>query len=45
MSFTIKDVYDKVDYLDSLGKAQISLVKRDADIGVANVMFCWMFKK
>eukprot|EP00092_Neocalanus_flemingeri_P078296 GFUD01097358.1.p1 GENE.GFUD01097358.1~~GFUD01097358.1.p1 ORF type:complete len:438 (+),score=141.71 GFUD01097358.1:29-1315(+) len=35
LSFTIKDVYDKVEYLESLGKAQTSLVKRDADIGVA----------
>ncbi|XP_070573029.1 flotillin-2-like isoform X1 [Ptychodera flava] len=35
LSFTIKDVFDKVDYLDSLGKAQTAVVKRDADIGVA----------
>merc|ERR1719470_471180 len=35
LSFTIKDVYDKVEYLESLGKAQTSSVKRDADIGVA----------
>jgi len=35
LSFTIKDVRDKVEYLQSLGKAQTSLVKRDADIGVA----------
>jgi len=35
LSFTIKDVYDNVRYLDSLGKAQTSSVKRDADIGVA----------
>ena len=35
VSFTIKDVYDQVDYLDSLGKAQTAAVKRDADIGVA----------
>jgi len=35
LSFTIKDVYDNVKYLDSLGKAQTSSVKRDADIGVA----------
>ena len=34
LSFTIKDVYDKVEYLESLGKAQTSSVKRDADIGV-----------
>ncbi|XP_031985419.1 flotillin-2 isoform X5 [Corvus kubaryi] len=35
LSFTIKDVYDKVDYLSSLGKTQIAAVQRDADIGVA----------
>ncbi|MCL4144924.1 UNVERIFIED_CONTAM: hypothetical protein GTU68_003803, partial [Idotea baltica] len=35
LSFTIKDVYDKVEYLTSLGKAQTAAVKRDADIGVA----------
>ncbi|KAK7079849.1 Flotillin-2, partial [Halocaridina rubra] len=35
LSFTIKDVYDRVDYLSSLGKAQTAAVKRDADIGVA----------
>jgi len=35
LSFTISDVYDKVEYLQSLGKAQTSMVKRDADIGVA----------
>lgn len=35
VSFTIKDVYDTVDYLDSLGKTQTAAVKRDADIGVA----------
>ena len=35
VSFTIKDVYDKVDYLTSLGRAQTAIVKRDADIGVA----------
>merc|ERR1712048_900996 len=34
-SFTIKDVYDRVDYLTSLGKARTAAVKRDADIGVA----------
>ena len=37
LSFTIKDVYDKVEYLTSLGKAQTSAVRRDADIGVAQV--------
>merc|ERR1719245_1763182 len=35
LSFTIKDVYDNVDYLQSLGKAQTAAVKRDAEIGVA----------
>uniref|UniRef100_A0A336LQB8 CSON010533 protein n=1 Tax=Culicoides sonorensis TaxID=179676 RepID=A0A336LQB8_CULSO len=35
LSFTIKDVYDDVQYLASLGKAQTANVKRDADAGVA----------
>ncbi|KAK5638315.1 hypothetical protein RI129_012610 [Pyrocoelia pectoralis] len=35
LSFTIKDVYDEVEYLSSLGKAQTAMVKRDADAGVA----------
>ncbi|KAG7459181.1 hypothetical protein JOB18_022758 [Solea senegalensis] len=35
LSFTIKDVYDKLDYLSSLGKTQTAAVHRDADIGVA----------
>merc|ERR1719309_245140 len=35
LSFTIKDVYDRVEYLASLGKAQTAAVKRDAEIGVA----------
>jgi len=35
LSFTIKDITDHVDYLDSLGKTQTAKVKRDADIGVA----------
>ncbi len=35
LSFTIKDVFDNVSYLDSLGKTQTAIVKRDADIGVA----------
>jgi flotillin len=35
LSFTIKDVYDEVQYLASLGKSQTAAVKRDADIGVA----------
>ena len=37
LSFTIKDVYDNVDYLASLGKSQTAAVKRDAEIGVAQV--------
>merc|ERR1712170_22459 len=32
LSFTIKDVYDNVDYLSSLGKTQTAAVKRDAGI-------------
>jgi len=35
LSFTIKDVVDHVDYLDSLGKTQTAKVKKEADIGVA----------
>ena len=35
LSFTIKDIEDRVQYLDSLGKTQTAKVKRDADIGVA----------
>merc|ERR1719234_1818132 len=35
LSFTIKDVYDNVTYLQSLGKAQTAVVRKDADIGVA----------
>merc|ERR1719508_274496 len=35
LSFTIKDVYDKVEYLTSLGRTQTAAVKRDAEIGVA----------
>jgi flotillin len=35
LSFTIKDVYDNVEYLSSLGKSQTANVRRDADIGVA----------
>ncbi|EDO37688.1 predicted protein [Nematostella vectensis] len=35
LSFTIKDIEDHVDYLNSLGKTQTAKVKRDADIGVA----------
>lgn len=33
--FPLQDVYDKVDYLSSLGKTQTAVVQRDADIGVA----------
>lgn len=51
LSFTIKDIEDKVNYLDSLGKTQTAKVKRDADIGVAEsnrdagirVKFCLSF--
>ncbi|KAH3884477.1 flotillin-2-like isoform X1 [Dreissena polymorpha] len=35
LSFTIKDIFDNVQYLSSLGRAQTANVKRDADIGVA----------
>lgn len=35
LSFTIKDIEDHVTYLDSLGKTQTAVVKREADIGVA----------
>lgn len=35
LSFTIKDIEDKVNYLDSLGKTQTAIVRREADIGVA----------
>lgn len=35
LSFTIKDIFDNVEYLSSLGRAQTANVKRDADIGVA----------
>ncbi|XP_037091754.1 flotillin-2-like [Pollicipes pollicipes] len=35
LSFTIKDVFDNVDYLTSLGRPQTAAVKRDATIGVA----------
>ena len=33
----VQDVYDNVTYLQSLGKAQTAAVKRDAEIGVAQV--------
>jgi len=35
LSFTIKDINDHVNYLDSLGKTQTANVKKEADIGVA----------
>uniref|UniRef100_H2YSA9 Flotillin n=1 Tax=Ciona savignyi TaxID=51511 RepID=H2YSA9_CIOSA len=35
LSFVIKDVVDRVDYLTSIGRAQTAVVKRDARIGVA----------
>uniref|UniRef100_A0A8C7YVX4 Flotillin n=1 Tax=Oryzias sinensis TaxID=183150 RepID=A0A8C7YVX4_9TELE len=35
LSFTIKDVFDRVNYLSSLGKTQTAAVRRDAEIGVA----------
>merc|ERR1712029_414140 len=36
LSFTIKDVFDNVEYLSSLGKSRTATVIKDADIGVAN---------
>ena len=48
LSFTIKDVHDDVDYLESLGKSQTASVKRDAEIGVAQVnqaFFLILFKE
>ena len=36
LSFTIKDVFDNVEYLASLGKSRTATVIKDADIGVAN---------
>ena len=41
LSFTIKDVSDKHNYLDSLGKAQIAIVTRDATIGQADAKRDW----
>ncbi|XP_074597300.1 flotillin-2 [Brevipalpus obovatus] len=35
LSFTVKDVVDPVDYLSSLGKAQIAIAKKEAVEGVA----------
>ena len=37
LSFTIKDVHDDVQYLESIGKAQTAMVRKDAEIGVAQV--------
>lgn len=36
VSFTIKDIYDKVEYLSSLGRSRSAEVKRDAQMGVAS---------
>ncbi|XP_017485182.1 PREDICTED: flotillin-2-like [Rhagoletis zephyria] len=36
LSFTIKDVFDSVEYLSSLGKTKTAEVKRNAAVGVAN---------
>ena len=36
LSFTIKDVFDNVEYLSSLGKSRTATVIKDAAIGVAN---------
>lgn len=35
LSFTIKDINDNVQYLDSLGKTQTANVVKEADVGVA----------
>jgi flotillin len=35
LSFTIKDINDNCNYLDSLGKTQTAVVIKEADIGVA----------
>ena len=35
LSFTIKDIKDKVNYLNALGRTQIATVKKNADVGVA----------
>jgi len=35
LSFTIKEIMDDVGYLESLGKTQTAIVKKEADIGVA----------
>ena len=36
LSFTIKNVFDNVEYLSSLGKSQVAKVIKDAAIAVAN---------
>ncbi|EDQ86471.1 uncharacterized protein MONBRDRAFT_33750 [Monosiga brevicollis MX1] len=38
LSFTIKDVVDSVQYLESLGKGPTAAVQRDADIGKAEAI-------
>jgi flotillin len=35
LSFTIRGVYDKMDYLSSLGKTQTAVVQRDGDTSEA----------
>jgi len=37
LSFTIKDVVDSVEYLNSLGKTQTANVKRDAEVGCRDI--------
>ena len=36
LSFVIQDIYDEVDYLNSIGKAQTSAVQKEAVIGSTN---------
>lgn len=36
LSLTIRDITDKVQYLDSLGKAKLAEIKRDAAVGVSS---------
>lgn len=35
LSFTIRDLADRVQYLDSLGRATVAAAKRDAAVGVS----------
>lgn len=35
LSFTIKDIFDQVDYLASLGKSKIAEIKKNATVGIA----------